>query len=80
MGVLANARAKDPRWLTTLSGSPPPPFDDGLDLPWCALCLRRENDNDDGENGLKDDMMLLINNDGDDYGTHEEDDDDDDRR
>ena len=50
MGVrLAHARAKDPRWLTTLSGSPPPPFDDGLDLPWCALCLRRENDEEDGE-------------------------------
>ena len=50
MGVrLAHARAKDPRWLTTLSGSPPPPFDDGLDLPWCALCLRRDNDEEDGE-------------------------------
>jgi hypothetical protein len=49
MGALARARAKDPRWLTTLGGSPPPPFDDGLDLPWCALCLRRENDHDDDE-------------------------------
>ena len=50
MGVrLAHARAKDPRWLTTLSGSPPPPFDDGLDLPWCALCLRRDNDEEFGE-------------------------------
>ena len=50
MGVrLAHARAKDPRWLTALSGSPPPPFDDGLDLPWCALCLRRDNDEEFGE-------------------------------
>ena len=46
---LTQARAKDPRWLTTLSGSPPPPFDDGLDLPWCALCLRREHDEEDGK-------------------------------
>ena len=50
MGMrLAHARAKDPRWLTALSGSSPPPFDDGLDLPWCALCLRRDDDQEDGE-------------------------------
>ena len=38
------ARAKDPRWLLALSGTPTP-NDDGK--PWCALCLRMDSDVDD---------------------------------
>ena len=41
------ARAKDPRWLLALSGTPTP-NNDGE--PWCALCLRMDSDVDgDGQ-------------------------------